>query len=158
MIKALFPGSFDPPTYGHLNVIERTARLFSHLDVVIGVNNTKNYLFSEDERLFMMRELTKHLDNVSIHLNSGLTVEVCKKLNTDIIIRGVRNFSDFSFEFDTSLLNKALDKRVETLFLPTEPNLFVVKSGAAKEIASLGGDISHMVAPLVEKLLKEKFL
>ncbi len=158
MIKALFPGSFDPPTYGHLNVIERTAKLFSHLDVVIGINNKKNYLFTDEERVFMVKELTKHLSNVSVHINSGLTVEICEKLQTDIIIRGVRNTSDFSFEFDTSLLNKKLNKNIETLFLPTEPDLFVVKSGAAKEIALLGGDVSHMVPPVIEKMLKEKLV
>ncbi len=157
MIKALFPGSFDPPTYGHLNVIERSSRLFSHLDIVIGINNAKKYLFSDEERLFMMNEMTKIFDNVSVHLHSGLTVDICKKLNTNIIIRGVRNISDFSFEFDTGLINKTLDESIETLFLPTEPHLYVVKSGTAKEIASYNGDISHMVPPLVERMLKEKF-
>ncbi len=158
MIKALFPGSFDPPTYGHLNIIERSASLFSHLDIVIGENNAKKYLFSNEERLQMVKDLTKHLDNVSVHVYSGLTVDICKELHTNIIIRGVRNIADFSFEFDTSLLNKLLDERIETLFLPTDPNLFVVKSGAAKEIASFGGDVSKLVPPNVAELLKKKYI
>ncbi len=157
MIKALFPGSFDPPTFGHLNVIERSSRLFNHLDVVIGFNTSKKTLFTNDERLYMMKELTKHLDNVSIHIHSGLTVEIAHKLNASFIIRGVRNISDFSTEFDNSLLNKFLGKDIETLFLPTEPNFFAVKSGAVKEIASLGGNVSDMVPPLVEAMLVSKF-
>ncbi len=158
MIKALFAGSFDPPTFGHLNVIERSARLFSHLDIVIGLNKSKKYLFSEKERLYMLKELTKSFNNVEVHIYDGLTVNICNDLKTDVIIRGVRNIADFSFEFDTSLINKSLNKKVETLFLPTDPNFFVVKSSTVKEIVSLGGDASSMVAPLVEKMLKEKLL
>ncbi len=157
MIKALFAGSFDPPTFGHLNVIERSSVLFSHLDIVIGVNKAKKTLFSDEERIFMLKELTAHLQNVDVHLHSGLTVDMCKKLETNIIIRGVRNIADFSFEFDTSLINKSLYEKVETLFLPTDPHFFVVKSSTAKEIVSMGGDASSMVPPLVEKMLKDKY-
>ncbi len=157
MTKALFPGSFDPPTFGHLNVIERSSKLFDHLDIVIGYNASKKTLFSNEERLYMMRELTKDLSNVEVHLHDGLTVEIAHTLNVSFIIRGVRNISDFSTEFDNSLLNKFLKKDIETLFLPTEPNFFAVKSGAVKEIASLGGDVSDMVPALVKKMLKEKF-
>ncbi len=157
MIKALFAGSFDPPTFGHLNVIERTARLFSHLDIVIGINKSKKYLFSETERAFMLKELTSHISNVSVHVHDGLTVDICKKLHTNIIVRGVRNIADFSFEFDTSLINKSLYQDIETLFLPTEPHLYVVKSSTVKEIVSMGGDVSGMVPTLVEKMLIEKW-
>ncbi len=158
MIKALFPGSFDPLTYGHLNIIERSAHLFDHLDIAIGVNNKKKYLFSDEERLGMITELTKHIDNIDVHMHDGLTIDLCNKLNSNVIIRGVRNFADFSMEFDNSILNKILAEHIETLFLPTDAKLTIIKSSSVKEIASLGGDVSNFVPPHIEKMLKQKFL
>lgn len=157
MIKALFPGSFDPPTYGHLNIIERAATLVNELDIVIAINNTKTYLFSEQERLDLLTELTSNLKNTTVHLHTGLIVDYARGAHAQVLIRGIRNFSDFSYEFDLSLLNKGLDPNIETLFLPTDPKFFVLKSSAIKDLASFGGDVSKMVPPIVATMLKEKY-
>ena len=119
MAIALFPGSFDPPTYGHLNIIERARTIFDKIDVVIAVNKSKKYLFSEEERLSMIRELVSGWDNVTVHTSSRLIVDYAHENNASVLLRGVRNFSDFSYEFDLSLLNKGLASDIETVFLPT---------------------------------------
>ena len=157
MAIELFPGSFDPPTYGHLNIIERARSIFDKIDVVIAVNKSKKYLFSEDERLSMIKELVSGWDNVTVHTSNKLIVDYAHENNASVLLRGVRNFSDFSYEFDLSLLNKGLASDIETVFLPTDPEFFVLRSSSIKELAAFNGDISKMVPPLVEKALKEKF-
>ena len=157
MVKALFPGSFDPPTYGHLNILERARNIFSEIDVVIADNKSKKYLFSEEERLELMHELTSGWDNVSVHVCRTLIVDYAQKTGAKVLIRGIRNTADFSYEFDLSLLNKALNAHIETLFFPTDSRFFLLKSSAIKELASFGGDVSGMVPPQVEKALKLKF-
>ena len=157
MAIALFPGSFDTPTYGHLNIIERARSIFDKIDVVIAVNKSKKYLFSEDERLSMIKELVSGWDNVTVHTSNKLIVDYAHENNASVLLRGVRNFSDFSYEFDLSLLNKGLASDIETVFLPTDPEFFVLRSSSIKELAAFNGDISKMVPPLVEKALKEKF-
>ena len=157
MAIALFPGSFDPPTYGHLNIIERARTIFDKIDVVIAVNKSKKYLFSENERLSMIKELVSGWDNVTVHTSNKLIVDYAHENNASVLLRGVRNFSDFSYEFDLSLLNKGLASDIETVFLPTDPEFFVLRSSSIKELAAFNGDISKMVPPLVEKALKEKF-
>ena len=117
MITAVFPGSFDPPTFGHLNVIERARAIFDELHVVIAVNKTKNYCFTEDERFKMMTNLVKQWDNVSVHLCDTLIVDYAERNNAQVLVRGIRNTADFSYEFDLSLLNKGLASDIETVFL-----------------------------------------
>ncbi len=157
MSIAVFPGSFDPPTLGHLNIIERCSRLFDEIDVVIAVNPGKKYLFSEQERLDMIRNLVSGYRNVTVHLTNSLIVDYCKKIGAKVLLRGIRNMNDFSYEFDLSLLNKSLNTDVETLFIPTEQKYFLIRSSSIKEVARFGGDISTMVPPLVESAIKEKF-
>jgi len=157
MAIALFPGSFDPPTYGHLNIIERARTIFDKIDVVIAVNKSKKYLFTEEERLSMIKELVSDWDNVTVHTSSKLIVDYAHENKASVLLRGVRNFSDFSYEFDLSLLNKGLASDIETVFLPTDPDFFVLRSSSIKELAAFNGDISKMVPPLVEKALKEKY-
>ena len=157
MAIALFPGSFDPPTYGHLNIIERARTIFDKIDVVIAVNKSKKYLFTEEERLLMMKELVSSWNNVTVHTSSKLIVDYAHENKASVLLRGVRNFSDFSYEFDLSLLNKGLASDIETVFLPTDPEFFVLRSSSIKELAAFNGDISKMVPPLVEKALKEKY-
>lgn len=157
MAIALFPGSFDPPTYGHLNIIERARTIFDKIDVVIAVNKSKKYLFTEEERLSMMKELVSSWNNVTVHTSSKLIVDYAHENKASVLLRGVRNFSDFSYEFDLSLLNKGLASDIETVFLPTDPDFFVLRSSSIKELAAFNGDISKMVPPLVEKALKEKY-
>lgn len=156
MIKALYPGSFDPPTFGHLNIIERSHDLFSQLDIVIAVNKNKQYLFTAEERFKLMSELVSKYNNVTVHLWDKLIVDYAKNTNSQVIIRGIRNFTDFAYEFDLSQLNKGLNNDIETLFLPTVHEYAVLKSSAIKELASFGGDVSKMVPENVNKALKLK--
>lgn len=157
MTTAVFPGSFDPPTYGHLDIIKRASTIFDRIDVVIAVNPDKNYLFDDDERYALLEELTKSLKNVTIHKCNGLIVDYCKKTGASILLRGIRNSNDFSYEFDLSLVNRSLNSEIETIFMPTAQKYFLIRSSSIKELAKFGGDISNMVPPVVEKALKEKY-
>ena len=157
MSVALFPGSFDPPTYGHLNVIERASRIFDKIDVVISENPEKNCLFSAGERLLMMKTLVEPYANVTVHTWDKLIVESAKKVGAKVLIRGIRNASDFSYEFDLSLMNRSLNPNIETLFIPTETRFVIVKSSSIKELASFGGDISGMVPPIVLEAVMNKY-
>ena len=157
MIKAVFAGSFDPPTFGHLNIIERVQKLFSEIHVVIAVNNNKTYCFSGEERLEMIQKLVSGWNNVSVHLWDSLIVDYAKKIKADVLIRGVRNDNDFLYEFDLAMMNKSLNPQIETLFLVPDPKFFVLRSSSIKELAVFGGDVSTMVPPIVEAMLKKKF-
>ena len=157
MSVALFPGSFDPPTYGHLNVIERASRIFDKIDVVISENPEKNCLFSAGERLLMMKTLVEPYANVTVHTWDKLIVEYAKKVGAKVLIRGIRNASDFSYEFDLSLMNRSLNPNIETLFIPTETRFVIVKSSSIKELASFGGDISGMVPPIVLEAVMNEY-
>lgn len=156
MVKAVFAGSFDPPTYGHLNVIERASKLFDSVDVVISVNPDKKYMFSTEERLEMLKEITKDFKNVEIQVWDGIIVKYAEKVGANVLIRGIRTQNDFLYEFDLALMNKALDSKIETLFVPTDQQFAIVKSSSIKELAKFGGDISKMVPPNVEKALRAK--
>ena len=156
MLRALFPGSFDPPTNGHLNLIERASQIFSEIDVVIAVNVTKQSTFTADERATMMRELVKEFENVHVHLWDQLIVKFAEKVGARIMIRGVRALADFAYEFELSMINRGLSPGVETFFMPTDPQYFVLRSTSIKELARLGGDISSMVPPVVAKALHER--
>ncbi|RKX74113.1 MAG: pantetheine-phosphate adenylyltransferase [Spirochaetes bacterium] len=158
MLKVIFPGSFDPPTNGHLNLIKRGATIFDKLEVVIAVNPQKEYLFSAEERFSMMTELVKDYENVDVHLWDKLIVEFAEKSGARVILRGVRALVDFGHEFELSMINKGLNARIETLFMTTDPKYFVLRSSAIKELVSLNGDVSAMVPPIVEKALKSRLL
>ncbi|OJF77697.1 MAG: pantetheine-phosphate adenylyltransferase [Treponema sp. CETP13] len=157
MINALYPGSFDPPTFGHLNIIERSHDLFTHLDIVIAVNKNKKYLFSAQERLDLMTKLVSKYNNVSVHLWDKLIVDYAQEHNANVLLRGIRNFTDFAYEFDLSQLNRGLNGNIETLFLPTVHEFSVLKSSSIKELASFGGDVSKMVPKIVDEALKRKY-
>lgn len=156
MAKAIFPGSFDPPTYGHLNIIERMKNIFDEIDLVIAYNKAKKSMFTPEERLAMLKELTSGYGNVSVHLWDKLIVDYAKQSGASVLLRGIRNSTDFAYEFDLSLMNHNLSSDVETLFIPTEPKYVIIKSSSIKELASFGGDISEMVPPLVEKAVRNK--
>ncbi len=149
----MFPGTFDPPTNGHLNLIERAARIFDLLYVVIAVNQAKECLFSGDERQSMMRELLQNYENVQVEPWSRLIVEFTEKFHTRVILRGVRALADFGYEFELAMTNKQLNPDLEIMFMPTDPKYFVLRSSAIKEIAMYGGDISTMVPPVVAEAL-----
>lgn len=156
MIKAVFAGSFDPPTNGHLDVIERASKYFEILDVVVSVNPQKHYMFSAEERLNMLSELVKDYKNVNVHICDELIVNYAKKVGAEVLVRGIRSAIDFSYEFELAQMNQNLNPEIETIFLPTKEQFAIVKSSSIKELAMFGGDISRMVPTLVEKALKEK--
>ena len=157
MFKAVFPGSFDPPTLGHLNIIERASSLFDELVVIIAENRQKRYFFSADERLSIVSELIKPWRNVSTLVWDSLIVDYMKQNNIRLLVRGVRGMEDFSYEFELSMMNKALHPHIETLFMTTDPKYFVLRSSSIRELASFHGDVSAMVPPIVADALKRKF-
>jgi pantetheine-phosphate adenylyltransferase len=157
MPNAIFPGSFDPATFGHLNIIERAGSFFEELVVVVADNPNKGCLFSPDERKTMLEELVRPWSNVSVVIWNRLIVDFMKKRDIRILLRGVRGISDFSYEFELSMMNKALSPQVETVFMPTDPRYFVLRSSAIKELASFRGDVSTMVPPIVAEALAKKF-
>lgn len=154
MVKAVFPGSFDPPTYGHLNVIERARSIFERVLVVVAVNSEKRYLFDADERVAFMRELVAPWPNVEVHVCDTLVVQFARQHDCRVLLRGVRSVQDFSYEFELSILNKGVGPEIETFFMPTDQRYFVLRSSAIKELASFGGDVSAMVPPAVAKALE----
>ena len=156
MVKAVFAGSFDPPTFGHLNVIERAQKIFTEVHVVIAVNNNKNYLFSGEERKNMMEELTQKWDNVFVNTWNSLIVNYAEKIGANVLIRVVRNVSDFFYELDLAVMNKGLNQKIETVFMVPDTKYFVLRSSSIKELAAFGGNLSGMIPPIVEKALKEK--
>ena len=121
MAKAIFPGSFDPPTNGHINIIDRSAKLFEWVDVVIAENEEKKCLFSKEERIAFLQKIIAPYKNVSINVSSEkLLVNYAKKSGASVMLRGVRNITDFSYEFDLFLMNKSIECSIETLFIPSE--------------------------------------
>lgn len=156
MVKAIFPGSFDPPTYGHLNIIERARLIFSEIHVVVAVNREKRYTFSAEERVALVQDMVSKWDNVTVHAWDTLIVDYARKIKAHVLIRGVRNITDFSYEFDLAMMNRGLNPEIETVFLSPDPQYFVLRSSAIKELAAFGGDVSSMVPAAVADLLKRK--
>ncbi|MDR0567629.1 MAG: pantetheine-phosphate adenylyltransferase [Spirochaetaceae bacterium] len=156
-MKAVFPGSFDPPTLGHLNIIERAAQFFDELVVTVAENRQKKYLFSVEERVGMVRALVQDRGNISVEVCDCLVVEFMRSRGLNLLVRGVRGTDDFSYEFELSMMNRSLNPRIETLFMTTDPAYFVLRSSAIKELAWFHGDISGMVPPLVGEALRRKF-
>ena len=154
---ALYPGSFDPPTLGHLDLIERASKIFDKLIVAVASNDQKSSLFSVEERMEMLHEMTRSLENVTIDKFEGLTVEFAREKNAQALIRGLRVVSDFEFELSQAINNQKLNPAVDTVCLmPSVPYLFL-SSRQVKEIVRFGGRVSHYVTPEVEKRLVEKY-
>ncbi|GHV93069.1 phosphopantetheine adenylyltransferase [Spirochaetia bacterium] len=157
MLRAAFPGSFDPPTLGHLNIIRRAASIFDELLVVVAKNRQKKYLFSAEERVSMITELVRDRKNVSVVICDSLIVDFLQKQDIRLLVRGVRGVDDFSYEFELSMMNKSLDSRIETIFMTTDPEYFVLRSSSIKELASFHGNVAGMVPPLVAEALEAKY-
>ncbi len=153
----MFPGTFDPPTNGHLNLIRRAAGIFDSLYVVIAVNRGKSCLFNEDERLNMLKELLASYTNVELVLWDRLVVDFAAEMGIKVMLRGVRALADFSYEFELAMTNKGLSPELEIMFMPTDPKYFVLRSSAIKEIAEYGGDINAMVPPLVAEKIYQRY-
>lgn len=156
MKLAMLPGSFDPPTNGHLNLIRRAARLTDRLYVIVAVNRTKSYMFSESERLEMMRELLADVPNVEVVSWDRLVVDFAKQHEVKVMIRGVRALADFEYEFELAMTNRQLYGDLEVVFLPTDPRYFVLRASAIKEMASYGARIEGMVPDSVAERLRNK--
>lgn len=157
MTKVLYPGTFDPPTNGHVNIIKRAKNIFDSINIVIANNIEKNYLFTAEERLEMLKEIVTDIDNIKIDIWDGLIVDFAAKHNIKTIMRGIRALSDFNYEFELSIINKTLNPDIDTIFLPTDEKYFVLRSSTIKEISRFHGDISKMVPPVVLKYIKKKY-
>ena len=153
---AIYPGTFDPVTNGHLDILERALKLFDKVVIAIAHNSSKNPLFHEDERLALLRATTKNHDNVEVDSFSGLLVDYAAKRGATTIIRGLRAISDFEYEFQMALMNRALNDQIETVFLMPKEELTYLNSTIIRNIAMLHGDVSQFVPPLVAKALREK--
>ncbi len=156
MARALYPGTFDPITNGHLDIIHRASQLFEAVDVVIAVNVRKASLFSVEERVEMARECTRNLPNVEVLSHAGLMVDCLRKRNAQVLLRGLRAVSDFEYEFQMALMNKKLDARCETMYLMPSEKYTYLASSLVRELAALGGDISEFVPSGVEVRLRDR--
>lgn len=154
---AIYPGSFDPPTNGHFDIIKRSAKVFDHLIVAVGANPVKKYFFSLDERMAMLEEIVSEYENIEVSHFDGLLVEYAAKVNAVTIIRGLRALSDFEYELELALMNRHLKRDVDTIFMMTDERYSFLRSSLVREVARLGGDISDKVPSVVEKYLKKKF-
>jgi pantetheine-phosphate adenylyltransferase len=157
MRRAIYPGSFDPVTNGHLDVIERARKLFDEVIVAVAHNDEKQPLFPLEERLDLLRETAGKIDHVRIAEFSGLLVEFARAEKAGAVIRGLRAVSDFEFEFQMALMNRKLDAAIETIFLMPKEEYTYLSSRIVKEIARLGGDVSSLVPVCVAKALSGKF-
>ncbi|MBN1928191.1 MAG: pantetheine-phosphate adenylyltransferase [Chlorobiaceae bacterium] len=155
--KAIYPGTFDPFTNGHLDVLERALNIFDHVDVVLAENSQKQTLFTVDERVEMVREVVRGFSNVSVDvLHSGLLADYARQAGASAIVRGVRQVKDFEYEFQMSLLNRHLYPEVTTVFLMPNVKYTYVASTIIREVSMLGGDVSKFVHPFVLDELNRK--
>lgn len=155
-VKALYPGTFDPPTNGHVDIIQRGSKLFSHLTVAILHNADKNPMFSIEERVEMLREVTAGIPNVAVATFDGLMVDFARQLGVTAVLRGIRAISDYEYEFQMALMNRRLAPEVETVFLQPAGRYSFLSSRMLKEVASLDGDVTGLVPPNVLKRLRSR--
>lgn len=153
MRHCLYPGTFDPITFGHLDVLERAARLFDQVTVSVAANPGKGPLFSQERRLELVRAVTAHLPNVRAVPFDGLLVDFARKQNAIAVIRGIRALSDFEFEFNMALMNRHLEPSLETIFVMPRETYSYTSSNLVKQVAKLGGDVSHFVPPIIVEAL-----
>ena len=156
MRTAIYPGSFDPLTNGHLDVIERAVKLFDHVVVAVAKNESKQPLFSLEERVELVRRCIKHIPNAEADSFDSLLVNYVERRNAQAIVRGLRAISDFEFEFQLALMNRKLNEKVETIFMMPKDTYTFLSSRIIKEIARLGGDITAFVPAQVRTVLLEK--
>ncbi len=154
---AIYPGSFDPVTFGHLDIIQRAAQLFDSLIVAVAHNEAKNALFSAEERMAMITESADLPAGVAVKMLDGLLVDFARAENAFVVIRGLRAISDFEFEFQMALMNRRLEPRLETIFLTPQEEYTFLSSRIVKEVARLGGDVTPFVPAPVVRRLRAKF-
>ena len=154
---AIYPGSFDPITNGHINIIERSLLIFDKLIVAVAINASKNSLFTLDERVAMIKEATKNNPNVIIDSFQGLLADYVAEKEINVIVRGLRALSDFEYEFQMTFMNRKLNRHVETIFMMTGLRWFYVNSRIIKEVAVAGGSVKGLVPDVVCERLREKY-
>lgn len=157
-MKLVYPGSFDPVTNGHLDLIERASRMADELVVAILINPGKHPYFTLEERLWFLREATKHIPNVKVDSYNGLLVDYMRQVNSTVILRGLRAVSDFENELQWAMLNQKLDKNMEAVYLMTSSDNSFLSSSMVREIGSFGGDISSMVPVSICGYIREKLM
>lgn len=150
------PGSFDPVTLGHLDIIKRSANMFDRVIVGVLVNSSKSPCFSIEERIELLKEVTQEFDNVEVVSFDGLLAEYCEERGVDAIVKGLRAVSDFEYEFQMAITNKKLNPKLETIFLMAEADSMYLSSSMVREVASMGGDISNFVPPCVQNKIVKK--
>lgn len=156
-MRAVFPGSFDPITNGHLDIIERASKIFDEVIVVVANNIGKKSLFTPNEKFELVSDAIIDLKNVSVKLmDSDLTINIVKKLGADVLIRGVRNEVDFTYEQSIALMNRKLDSKIETLILFSDPSKSFISSTLVREISNFGGNLSGLVPKNVEEMILKK--
>lgn len=152
MRRAVCPGSYDPATNGHLDIIERAANQFDEVVVAVLINKTKQHLFSVEDRMAMLGEITRHLDGVRVDSWHGLLVDYCRANQITAIVKGLRAVSDFDYELQMAQMNHQLSE-VDTVFLPSNPTYSFLSSSLVKEVATYGGDVAHLLPPAVHQRL-----
>ena len=155
---AVYAGSFDPPTLGHLDLVERASALFSDVIVSIGRHPTRSALFSVDERVRLVAAITSHLPNVNVEAFDGLLVDYCRRKGARVIVRGLRAATDFEYELQIAHANADLEPRIDTVFLPTRTNYGFISASLVREIASHGGDVSRYAHAVVCEAIAQKFV
>lgn len=158
MKRAVYPGTFDPVTYGHLDVIKRGSKIFDELVIAVGHNPFKKPIFTVEERMDMLSKNTREIQNTKVDCFEGMLTDYMEKMQTNIILRGIRTVSDFEYEFQRALTNRVLKTDIETVFIMTSQEYSFLNSSLIKEAVNLGGDISKFVPSDVEKLLRQKLL
>jgi pantetheine-phosphate adenylyltransferase len=153
---AVYPGSFDPPTNGHLDIIERSSRVFSRVIVAVAVNLRKNAFFTPAERVRMLKRLTSAMGNVEVTSFRGLLVDFARAKEAHILVRGIRAISDFEYEYQMAHMNRKLDQEIDTVIMMTGERNSAISSNIVKEIAQFGGKIDDLVPPLVRDILFKK--
>ncbi len=157
MSKAIYPGSFDPVTKGHLDIIKRASKILDHVTVAVLENPRKVATFDIEQRVEMLHLVTKDYSNVEVDYYKGLLIDYAQNKNISIIVKGLRAMSDFEFEFQMALVNQKLNSSIETMFMMTNNKYSYLSSSIVKEIAALGGDISSLVPPEVYNMIVEKY-
>ncbi|CAM4171767.1 pantetheine-phosphate adenylyltransferase [Erysipelothrix inopinata] len=156
-MKVMYPGSFDPITIGHLDLIERCSAKFEEVIVAIMINGSKSGTFTLEERLEMVQESIQHMPNVKVEVGEGLTIEFAQKLECDVLVRGIRAVMDYEYELQQATANRILCPHIETLFLVANPKYSYISSSVAKEIAKYGGAMDGFVTKNVARRLEEKY-
>jgi pantetheine-phosphate adenylyltransferase len=152
----IYPGTFDPITNGHIDILERALNLFDKVIIAVAQNTAKNPLFTEEERITLLRQVTKRYKNVEVGSFNGLLVDYVQKRNAIAVVRGLRAMTDFEYELQMALMNRKLDEKIETVFMMPNEKYTYLSSNFVREIARLGGDVSKFVPPVVLKALQQK--